>query len=145
MNLEAVQGEFTGACLCGAVRFRIHSALAPIQICHCPQCGKAQGGPFATNIPVARSAFEIVGGLDQLRRYESTPGKFRHFCGRCGSPIYSSREALPLLVRVRAGLIDGPLPVRPQSQAFVEAKANWWTIDDRLPAFPRARDGAADP
>jgi hypothetical protein len=91
---------------------------------------------------VARSAFEVVGGAQLLRCYESSPGKFRYFCGACGSPVYSCRDQLPQVVRIRAGLIDGPLPVRLGSQAYVASKANWWTIDDRLPAFAQARDPA---
>lgn len=137
--------RYTGACLCGAVQFRIYSELAPIQICHCVQCRKAQGGPFATNIPLARSAFEISSGQDSLRGYESSPGKQRHFCTACGSPVYSSRETLPGVVRVRAGLINEPLPVRPESQAFFESKANWWVIDEPLLTYARERDGTESP
>ena len=128
----------TGSCLCGSIRFRIHSALAPIQICHCGQCRKAQGGPFATNIPVAKSAFEIVSGEDRLQRYESSPGKYRYFCSTCGSPVFSARSALPDVVRIRAGLLDDPLPVRPGSHAFVGSKCNWWPIEDGLPRYQGA-------
>ena len=47
----------TGSCLCGGVRFRIEGELGPVQVCHCTQCRKAQGGPFAAVIPVAASAY----------------------------------------------------------------------------------------
>jgi hypothetical protein len=47
----------TGGCLCGGIRFRVQGNLAPIELCHCSQCRKAQGGPFASNIPVAAAAF----------------------------------------------------------------------------------------
>jgi hypothetical protein len=138
MNQTPVSAEFTGACLCGAIQFRIRAPLAPIQVCYCRQCRKAQGGPLATNIPVDRSAFEIVAGAHVLRGFESSVGKIRHFCSRCGSPVYSERAALPQVVRVRAGLIDGALPVRAGSQAFVEARANWWPSDAALAAAPPA-------
>jgi hypothetical protein len=133
---------FTGSCLCGAMRFRIRGPLAPIQICHCTQCRKAQGAPFATNIAVPRDAFQWEDGLALLRHYESTPGKFRYFCGNCGSPLFSARAALPDRLRVRAGLLDGPLPVRPQSHAYVDSQANWWPdVGDGLPRYPQARPG----
>lgn len=113
MNEARTPASYRGSCLCGAIRFRIHAELAPIQVCHCAQCRKAQGGPFATNIPIARAAFELVAGGQLLRGFESSPGKTRHFCAACGSPVYSSRAARPETMRIRAGLIDEPLAVRP--------------------------------
>lgn len=124
---------YTGSCLCGGVQFRIRTELAPIQVCHCEQCRKAQGGPFATNIPVESSAFEWVAGRDLLKSFESSPGKLRHFCSKCGSPIYSERSSLPSVMRVRAGLIDGPLRAQIESHAYVASKANWWSINDDVP------------
>ena len=131
----------TGSCLCGGIRFRIDDGappLQPIQVCHCTQCRKAQGGPFATNIPVDAAAFTLQDEEGLLRGYESSPGKERLFCSRCGSPVLSRRTALPGLVRVRAGLIDGPLPVRPGWHFHVGSKADWWTIGDDLPRFEEA-------
>lgn len=128
-----------GSCLCGAVSFRIHEALAPIQICHCGQCRKAQGGAFASNIPVAQNAFELLTGGEQLRAFESSPGKRRVFCGHCGSPIYSQTEKLPGVLRIRAGTLDGELPSWPEAHYYVASKANWWGINDGLPCFPGAK------
>jgi hypothetical protein len=129
---------YTGGCLCGAIAFRIESELAPIQVCHCIQCRKAQGGPFATNIPVEASAFRLLAGAQLLKAFESSPGKQRFFCGRCGSPVYSRRESLPSIVRVRAGLIDQPLHTQPAWHAYTASKCNWWPIDDDLPQYPEA-------
>lgn len=130
---------YQGSCLCGAVQFRIQGELAPIQICHCSQCRKAQGGPFASNIPVAQSAFELLSGSDQLRAFESSPGKQRVFCGNCGSPLYSHTEKLPGVLRIRAGTLDGELATRPDAHSFVANKANWWPINDDLPCYPKYR------
>ena len=38
----------TGGCLCGAVRYEVTGPLAPIQLCHCGQCRKAQGSALLT-------------------------------------------------------------------------------------------------
>ena len=131
---------YTGSCLCGGVRFRVESELEPIQICHCVQCHKAQGGPFAAVIPVAVSAFQLLRGEELLQAYESSPGKQRVFCSRCGSPVFSRRQSLPSVVRVRAGLFNEPLPVRPAWHAYTDSKCNWWSIQDGLPQHPKARD-----
>ncbi len=131
----------TGGCLCGAIRYRIEGPLAPIQLCHCGQCRKAQGGPFASNIPVSADSFEMLQGGAQLSAYESSPGKRRWFCGDCGSPLYSESDAIPGVLRLRAGTLDSPVESRPASHAYVASKADWWTINDELPQHPGARPG----
>jgi hypothetical protein len=121
------------------VAFRIEGELESIQVCHCQQCRKAQGGPFATVIPVATSAFLFVSGEQLLRSYESSPGKQRLFCSKCGSPVLSRRQALPGVVRVRVGLINELLKVRPASHAYTGSKCNWWPIEDGLPQYKEGR------
>lgn len=130
---------YPGSCLCGAIRFVVRGPLAPIQVCHCGACRKAQGGPFATNLPVDASAFEWLSGRDSLREFESSPGKLRCFCGACGAPIYSRRPDRPGVLRIRAGLLDGPLPARAATQAHAASRANWW------PPLPDLPETAAPP
>lgn len=130
---------YTGNCLCGGVAFRIVGALAPIQVCHCRQCRKAQGVPFATNTPVKEEALLFERGQDLITEFQSSAGKFRAFCSQCGSPVYSRHIDLPGVFRIRAGLINEPLDVRPISHAYVGSKANWWPIDDDLPRFQENR------
>lgn len=124
-----------GSCLCGAVRYQVEGELAPIQICHCSQCRKAQGTAFVTNIPVRESAFVLLGGAEQLKAYESSPGKQRVFCADCGSPIYSRTSKLPGVLRIRAGSLEGELETRPGGHAFTASRANWWDIHDDLPQY----------
>lgn len=129
---------FTGSCLCGGVQFRIAGELEPIQVCHCSQCRKAQGAPFATNTPVSTTAFHLVSGAELLTTFESSPGKERVFCSKCGSPIYSKKDTIPGVLRIRAGLINEPLSAKPVAHFYTGSKANWWPINDGLPQF----DGA---
>lgn len=117
-------------CLCGSVKYELHGELAAIQVCHCSQCRKAQGTPFATNIPVLEENFRITQGQELLKEYESSPGKVRVFCSVCGSPIISKKVSLPGVVRVRAGLIKGDLPVKIAFHAFTASKANWWSLSE---------------
>ena len=78
-----------GSCLCGEIRYEIRGPLLGINYCHCRQCRKASGSAFAANAGVATKHFELTSGLDSLASYESSPGKKRYFCAKCGSPIYS--------------------------------------------------------
>lgn len=129
---------YTGSCLCGGIRFRIEAELGPIELCHCQQCRKAQGTAFGANSPIRSAAFVLLSGDALLAEYESSPGKKRAFCKRCGSPIFSSRASLPGVLRLRVGLVDGPLAAQPVAHAYVASRCNWWPITDCLPQFPAA-------
>lgn len=129
---------YTGSCLCGGVQFRIEAELEPIQICHCSQCRKAQGTPFATNIPVANTAFNLVSGAELLTSFESSLGKERVFCGKCGSPIYSKKDTVLGILRIRAGLINEPFLTKPVAHFYTGSKANWWPINDDFSQFEAA-------
>lgn len=122
-----------GGCACGGVRFEIDGELEAIQLCHCSICRKSNGSAFAANIPVRTAAFRLTSGADLLREFESSPGKRRTFCGACGSPIHSRTEALPGVVRLRAGTLDGPVAARPAFHFYVGSKADWWDVTDALP------------
>lgn len=127
----------TGSCLCEGVAFTIRGPLEPIQVCHCRQCRTAQGTPFATNIPVSTSALTLLRGEELLQGYESSPGKLRVFCKRCGSPIFSKREDKPDTLRIRAGIIDGNLDTTPIAHFYTADQANWWPLHDDLPKFAK--------
>ncbi len=129
---------YNGSCLCGGVSFQINAPLEPIQMCHCSQCRKAQGGAFGTNTPVQTAHFALKSGAELLSEYESSPGKRRVFCRRCGSPIYSSRDTLAGVIRIRAGLLDEPLQVKPAYHFYTASKCSWFTISDDLPQYPEA-------
>ena len=122
-----------GSCLCGTIRYEIRGELGPIVLCHCAQCRKAQGSAFAANAPVRTSDFAIVAGSGSLAAYESSPGKKRHFCRDCGSPIISTRDSAPDLVRVRIGTLDSLVHARPSAHIFAASKADWYEIHDSLP------------
>lgn len=119
----------TGSCLCRGIRFEIHGELGSAAQCHCEDCRKAQGSAFGANAAVARSGFRFVCGEELLAGFESTPGKHRVFCSRCGSPVFSRRDDDPAMLRVRLGTLDGDPGVRPVVHGWVSDKAAW----DRLP------------
>ena len=126
---------FTGSCLCGGVRFRLDASPEAIHVCYCQQCRKAQGAALVTNMPVPEVAFHLLAGAELLKSFESSPGKQRVFCSTCGSPIYSKTERKPGVLRIRAGTINEPLPVRPVAHFHVASKPNWWEITDNLPQY----------
>jgi len=126
----------TGSCLCGEVRLRVTGKLGPAGFCHCSQCRKANGSAFAANAPVRAKYLEIASsGRERIREFESSPGKFRAFCSRCGSPLYSRRTSEPEILRLRLGTLDGDPGRRPAAHVWAGSKATWHEITDSLPRF----------
>jgi hypothetical protein len=117
------------------VRFRITGKLGPAGYCHCKMCQRASGSAFAANAPVRTRYFEIGSGAELVSEYESSPGKFRAFCRRCGSPLYSRRDAEPEIRRIRLGTLDGDPGRRPLAHFWVSARAPWHAIEDALPQY----------
>ena len=57
---------YQGGCMCGAVRFEISGPLRNVVYCHCSECRKLHGTPFASNAGVESRHFKFISGEDQL-------------------------------------------------------------------------------
>jgi hypothetical protein len=123
----------TGGCLCGGVRYEIDGEIGAIVYCHCSQCRRANGTAFATNGGVEAKRFRLVAGEELLTTFESSPGKLRCFCSRCGSPMLSRLVSQPDFVRIRLGTLDGDPGARPVLHVWTGSKAPWFEITDDLP------------
>jgi hypothetical protein len=102
-----------GGCLCGAVRFEVDGPLRDILVCHCVECRRWSGGPWAATS--ARAADLSVAGGDDLGwrpSPQSDHGAERGFCVRCGSSLFW-RIPEGRTVSISAGALDDPagLPV----------------------------------
>lgn len=102
----------SAACLCGATRYEFSGPVNEVVLCHCSQCRRANGGAF--NVAVLADTADVrFLARDKVQEYQSSPGKFRAFCSGCGAPVYSRRDDLPAVLRLRGGLIEAlPAPHR---------------------------------
>ncbi|MEO3679821.1 GFA family protein [Rheinheimera sp. FR7-31] len=132
---------YQGACLCGAVEVEIHGSISSIIHCHCSLCRKSSGTAFATNGFVQRADFKLVKGEAELSQFAFKPGRLRHFCRHCGSPVYSSNAQDPSRVRLRLGILTTDISERPMSHNFYSSKANWEDLDVALPRYDSFEPG----
>ena len=51
----------------------------------------------------------------------------RHFCGRCGSPIFAKTVLAPGKVVLKAGTLDGMEGLRPQAEIYADHAVEWLT------------------
>jgi hypothetical protein len=136
MSEPGEEKTLRGSCLCGGVRYTARGPFSIVARCHCAQCRKQTGGEFATNASLDARGFELVEGADRVRRFESSPGQFRHFCGDCGSPLFKRNDATPELVRIRLGCLDDPFEQPVQLRVFTrEAMSLSELPEDGEPCF----------
>jgi hypothetical protein len=124
-----------GSCLCGAVRFELGGPAQFINHCHCAMCRKAQGSAFGSFLHADAATFRWLAGEGGVTSYESSPGNFRPFCGRCGSRV-PVLEDNGTHVIIPAGSLDDDPGVRPVVHIHAASIAPWWEIADALPRFP---------
>jgi len=96
-------------------------------------CRKAHGAAFATYAPVRREDFAWLQGASLVRAYPSSPGVTRTFCERCGSTLQFIKSDDPECIELALGILDDDPEVRPALHIWVDSKAPWDAITDRLP------------
>lgn len=120
--------EMTGRCLCGGVTYRIESEPFAQAVCHCKDCQRQAGSAFSVVVGVPRDAFVVEGdtlaSFDTIGAVHGTP-THRHFCSRCGSPIFSAVDAQPDVVYVKAGTLDDTSWLEPNAEVFTRSALPW--------------------
>ena len=134
-----------GKCLCGGVQYEVTCRPDAVYYCHCSQCRRASGSSFATNVAVRRSSFKVISGSDLITSYESTIGKHRNFCSKCGSPLFSEYLNEPETLYLRVGTVDNDSGLTACAHIWVASKAAWYDIRDNLSAHPGDTDVKALP
>ena len=123
---------FTGGCLCGAVRYRLHGPLRPVVNCHCQQCRRSSGH-FVAATAVKQRQFELLADAE-LRWYRSSAEARRGFCGVCGSSLFwQPTDAGRDHIAVMAGTLDGPTGLTTRQHIFVDSAGDYYTLADGLP------------
>jgi hypothetical protein len=123
----------SGRCLCGSVCFEVDGDLGETRLCYCQSCRRFSGSAFSANVAVPRVRYRLIGGSEHIREYESSPGAFRAFCSRCGSPVYGRLASQPDTIRLRLGTLDQSAPARVAAHVWVAEKPDWYVIHDALP------------
>jgi hypothetical protein len=120
-----------GACLCGAVEYRVRDAFDYALNCHCSQCRRSTGAAFKPLAGIRRSALAIVRGRDGIMTYGGEAAHDAH-CRTCGSLLYSLVRDGAYVHVAMGTLLDEP-SIRPSMHIFVGSKAGWHEITDDLP------------
>jgi len=119
----------TGGCLCGEVRYAAQGDPINERVCHCRLCQRAIGAAFNARALYAVEAVTVSGPVGTAH---SSEGLKRGFCTRCGTTIFSKREALGIM-GLTSGSMDDPSGFAPIDHIWVSSKQPWLKLDDGLP------------
>ena len=125
-----------GGCLCGAVRYELAQPPAAAVVCHCRNCQKQAGSAFSTIVATSDAEFSLTKGATKDYVDSATVSGnrvHRHFCGDCGSPIYSALEAQPGAIYVKSGTLDSTEDFQPQVHVWCSTKQPWVELPDGVP------------
>lgn len=125
----------TGSCFCGEVAYEAAGLASPIGHCHCWTCQKVHSAAFATTARTPYDGFRWTRGAESVASIESSPGKLRWFCPRCGTHLMAevAAEARRIL---RVASLDTPLPSKPVIHIWTSHQAEFFDFDDGLPRLP---------
>lgn len=121
----------TGGCLCGEVRYAAQGEPINVRVCHCRLCQRAIGAAFNARALYAVDKVSVSGPVGTAH---SSEGLKRGFCTRCGTTIFSKREALGIM-GLTSGSMDDSSGFVPSDHIWVSSKQPWLKLDDGLPQY----------
>ena len=133
--------QWTGGCLCGAVRYETSTLPIWVGHCHCRLCQKHSGSAFSTGVMFRGD--NVVWLAEKPAVYESSPGIERGFCKICGSTLSFARPDRDEIT-VLAGSLDDPNVITPSEHIFAEQQCDWLHLNDGLPSHDRFPPGGED-
>jgi hypothetical protein len=122
--------QFTGGCACGNVRIVASGRPYRVGLCHCLDCRKHHGALFYAAAVFPQDAVTITG---ETRDYEG-----RHFCPRCGSPVFACSADE---IEVHLGALDAPDQLTPTYESWTLRRESWLPPFAFLRHYVRDREG----
>jgi hypothetical protein len=121
--------NWTGGCLCGAVRYEATVSESENWYCHCRMCQKATGSAVSTSAIIKKSQLRMLKGT--AKYYQSSTDIERGFCDNCGSPMFF-RPIKEDWISILSGTLDDPEVAPPEGHYGIESRISWLKIVDDL-------------
>jgi hypothetical protein len=127
-----MSSQTEGRCLCGSVRFVATGQPKGVAWCHCQSCRKHSGAPVSVFVVFGRDAYTVTEG--EITRFNSSPGRLRGFCARCGSTLTCEGESSPdVHFHVGAFAFKDAANFKPTQQFFPEERLPWFPLTEEPP------------
>ena len=127
---------FSGGCACGSIRYVCAGVPVAMLNCHCRDCQRSSGAPFASGFIVRTSDVEITG---TPKRYSVRAGSgslaTRSFCSDCGAPLFTRGEAAPEFMSIRFPTLDSPSEGQPMLDIWTSSAQPWVCLSKEIPHY----------
>lgn len=129
--------EILGSCFCNAVQYKLTCAPKALVNCHCNFCRKHSGAAFSTYAVFPEAALAVVEGSDAIAAFSPAEQSHKHFCKKCGTPLYNKNARYPGLCMVYLGGISASLDMVPTANIYCESQLSWVSDIAGIRAFER--------
>jgi hypothetical protein len=130
---------FSGGCACGSIRYVCARAPVAMLNCHCRDCQRSSGAPYASGFIVLSSDVEIT-GTPKTYTVRAGSGSLatRDFCSDCGTPLFTRGEASREFMSIRFPTLDRPSEFRPMLDIWTSSAAPWVCLSPEIPHYPQS-------
>jgi hypothetical protein len=133
--------NYTGSCLCGAIKYEVNGEPVRTAVCHCDDCRKATGSSYATNFFFKEEDIVVTQGTPKEFQHKSDAGNTmtKQFCGNCGSQLFGIGTGSPGVKHVKAGTLDNVGDLKPAISVFTARKHPFTVLDPDIEQFETMR------
>jgi hypothetical protein len=130
--------RLTGACSCGSVTYYADADLRRVVNCHCNMCRKMNGSAFSSYAVIPKKLL-MYSGHQNLAEYRVTEAARKHFCLKCGTPLFNTNEKYPGACMIYLGSLDEGASQSPSINVFCESMLGWV---EKVGSMTRIEQGA---
>ncbi|MFZ5635976.1 MAG: GFA family protein [Pseudomonadota bacterium] len=121
------------SCSCGKLTASARGEPVRISVCHCLNCQRRTGSPFAAQARFPEEAVTIEGHSTEyaLVGDEGTTARF-HFCPECGATVFYRMDAVPGFVAIPVGAFADPRFPPPTASVYAIRQHPWIRLANEI-------------
>jgi len=131
--------QIDGQCHCGRVTYQAEIDPQAVSVCHCTDCQQLTGSPYRVTVICSAEQIRMNGKAPKIYAKKGDNGRtrFQHFCGECGSPLFTSgEEGGADYWGIRWGSIRQRRQLKPTRQIWCRSAIPWIHELAGLPGRP---------
>jgi len=132
--------ELTGRCRCGAVGLTATADARRIVNCHCNLCRRMNGAAFSSYVVIPHKTLSVR-GEEHLGVYEVAPGARKHFCAKCGTPLFNVVSRYAGACMLYLGALEPQPTAAPSLNVYCESMLGWVDRIASIQSLPTGADG----
>ena len=128
--------RISGSCGCGSIKFELNVDPLNVVNCHCNMCRSHNGASFSTYGIFSIDALEITMGSELISTYVANGGE-KHFCKKCGTPLFNMHEKYPGVRMIYLGALNSTENTIPKINVWTESRLPWVNSLSSISGLPK--------